>query len=78
MPKVTPRDREYFDRMLSRFRKQVDKAGIVQEVRQREFYEKPCDKRNRKKGAAIRRHQKNESKLLGSGLGGTRRNRHGR
>ncbi len=75
MPKVTPRDREYFDRMLSRFRKQVEKAGIIQEVRQREFYEKPCDKRNRKKSAAIRRHQKNAWKVSGSGLGGTRRHR---
>jgi len=58
MPKVIQRDREYFDRMLSRFRKQVEKAGIIQEIRKREFYEKPCDARNRKKNAAIRRGQK--------------------
>lgn len=58
MPKVIQREREYFDRMLSRFRKQVEKAGIIQEVRKREYYEKPCDARNRKKNAAIRRSQK--------------------
>ena len=30
-------------------KKKVQKAGLVKELRQRQYYEKPCDKRNRKK-----------------------------
>lgn len=40
------------------FKKKVQEAGIIQEVREREYYEKPCEKRNRKKKAAINRHKK--------------------
>jgi len=40
------------------FKKKVQEAGIIQEVRERQFYEKPCEKRNRKKKAAINRHKK--------------------
>jgi small subunit ribosomal protein S21 len=74
MPKVIQRDKEYFDRMLSRFRKQVEKAGIINEVRRREFYEKPCDKRNRIKSAAIRRSQKQAMKNLSMAHRGRLRN----
>ena len=44
------------------FKKKVMEAGIIQEVREREYYEKPCEKRNRKKKAAINRHKKNLAK----------------
>ena len=44
------------------FKKKVQEAGILQEVREREFYEKPCEKRNRKKKAAVNRHKKNLAK----------------
>ncbi len=40
------------------FKKKVQEAGILQEVRERTYYEKPCEKRNRKKKAAINRHKK--------------------
>ena len=33
-------------------------AGIVQEVRKREYYEKPNQKRKRLKAAAVKRQQK--------------------
>ena len=54
MPEVKPRiDRksnnvEPFDRMLRRFKKECDKAGIVQEVRDRKYHEKPNDTKNQK------------------------------
>ncbi len=44
------------------FKKKIQEAGIIQEVREREFYEKPSEKRNRKKKAAINRHKKNLAK----------------
>ena len=47
-----------FDIGLRKFRKACDKAGIVQEVRKREFYEKPTAKRKRKKAEAVARSRK--------------------
>ena len=53
-----PRDRRPpkempFDVALRKFKKGCEKAGIVQEVRKREFYEKPTAKRKRKKAEAV-------------------------
>ena len=47
-----------FDIALRKFKKACEKAGIVQEVRKREFYEKPTAKRKRKKAEAISRARK--------------------
>ena len=46
-----------FDQLLRRFKKKVDRAGIIQEVRKREYYEKPAQKRQRKKKEAIRKER---------------------
>lgn len=47
-----------FDIALRKFRKNIEKAGTLKELRKREFYEKPTAKRKRKKAEAIKRHQK--------------------
>tara|TARA_A200000159_G_C7291027_1_gene325749 strand:+ start:81 stop:380 length:300 start_codon:yes stop_codon:yes gene_type:complete len=47
-----------FDVALRKFRKNIEKAGILKELRKREFYEKPTAKRKRKKAEGIKRHQK--------------------
>ena len=47
-----------FDIGLRKFKKACEKAGIVQEVRKREFYEKPTAKRKRKKAEAVSRARK--------------------
>ena len=49
-PKINPKNRqeEPFDRMLRRFKKQCERAGIVQEVRDRQYYEKPNTTKNQK------------------------------
>ena len=52
-PKAMP-----FDVGLRKFRKACEKAGIVQEVRKREFYEKPTAKRKRKTAEAVSRARK--------------------
>jgi len=49
-----------FDVALRKFKKQCERAGIVQEVRAREFYEKPNQKRIRKKKEAVARWRKYE------------------
>ena len=46
-----------FDQMLRKFKKKVERAGILQEVKERKHYEKPAQKRQRKKKAAIRKEQ---------------------
>ncbi len=46
-----------FDQMLRRFKKKVERAGTLQEVKERKYYEKPAQVRQRKKKAAIRKEQ---------------------
>ena len=46
-----------FDQMLRRFKKKVERAGTLQEVKDRKHYEKPAQKRQRKKKEAIRKEQ---------------------
>ena len=57
MPRVHSKNMP-FERALLLFRKKVQNAGIIQEVRKREYYEKPTAKRKRKKAAAVKRQQK--------------------
>ena len=58
MPSVKVRDNEPFDVALRRFKRSCEKAGVLADVRRREFYEKPTAERKRKKAAAVKRHQK--------------------
>ena len=57
MPKVYSKNIP-FDRALRIFRKKVENSGILQEVRKREYYEKPAQRKQRLKNAAKRRQQK--------------------
>ena len=59
MPSVNSKNMP-FERALRIFRKKCMNAGIVQEVRKREYYEKPAQKKQRKKKEAIRREQLNQ------------------
>ncbi len=52
-----------FDVALRKFKKACERAGIVQEVRRREFYEKPTAKRKRKKAEGIARWRKQERSM---------------
>ncbi|VFP85602.1 30S ribosomal protein S21 [Buchnera aphidicola (Cinara pseudotaxifoliae)] len=55
MPIITIRENEPFDVALRRFKRSCEKAGILAEIRRREFYEKPTTKRKRAKSSAIKR-----------------------
>ena len=46
------------DRALSKFKRKVDEDGRLQTYRQRTHYEKPCQKRNRKRMEGTLRHNK--------------------
>ncbi|MDY6942168.1 MAG: 30S ribosomal protein S21 [Pseudomonadota bacterium] len=58
MPTVRVKENEYFDAALRRFKRACEKAGVLTEVRRREFYEKPTQERKRKRAAAVKRHSK--------------------
>ncbi|HLT25606.1 MAG TPA: 30S ribosomal protein S21 [Zeimonas sp.] len=58
MPTVRVKENEPFDVALRRFKRTIEKAGIITELRAREFYEKPTAARKRKKAAAVKRHHK--------------------
>ncbi len=58
MPIIKIRDNEPFDVALRRFKRSCEKAGILSEIRRREFYEKPTTERKRAKASAIKRLSK--------------------
>ena len=58
MPSVRVRENEPFEAALRRFKRTIEKTGLLTELRAREFYEKPTSERKRKKAAAIKRHYK--------------------
>lgn len=58
MPSVRVRENEPFDVAMRRFKRSCEKAGILSEIRRREFYEKPTAERKRKAAAAVKRHLK--------------------
>jgi small subunit ribosomal protein S21 len=62
MPFVKVKENEPFDLALRRFKRSCEKAGVLAEVRRREFYEKPTSVRKRKAAAAVKRHLKKLSR----------------
>ena len=55
MSQVRLKENESLDNALRRFKRQTAKAGVIQEVRKREHYEKPSVKRKKKSEAARKR-----------------------
>lgn len=64
MPNVHVKENEPFDVALRRFKRSCEKAGVLTEVRRREFYEKPTQARKRKLAAAVKRHLKKISREI--------------
>ncbi|MEA3413633.1 MAG: 30S ribosomal protein S21 [Pseudomonadota bacterium] len=62
MPNIRVKENEPFDVAIRRFRRACEKAGVLTEVRRREFYEKPTTVRKRKAAAAVKRLLKRLSK----------------
>ena len=55
MPEVKVGENESIESALKRFKKKIQKAGILSENKRRETYEKPSIKRKRKSEAARKR-----------------------
>ena len=58
MPQVKVKEVEPVDVAIRRFKRSCEKAGVLADVRKREFFEKPTQERKRKKAAAVKRHAK--------------------
>ncbi len=50
-------DSESIESALRRFKKKIQKAGILSEVKRRERYEKPSLRRKRKEEVSRKRHR---------------------
>lgn len=59
---VTVRDGN-LEKAMRIFKKKVQKAGILKELKMRSHYEKPSDKKQRKKKEAVKRWRKLQKKL---------------
>lgn len=60
---VVCRKGESDDELLKRFRKKYSKSGLAKELRDRMYYEKPSNKKRRKKMQSIRQIERDQKKL---------------
>lgn len=56
--RVIVKDGENITQALRRFKRKIEDSGLLEELRSREFYEKPTTERKRKKSAAKNRYKK--------------------
>jgi len=55
MPGVAVRENESFENLLRRFKKQVQKSGVLRETKKRRAYDKPSVKKRKKSLLARKR-----------------------
>lgn len=55
---IKVRENEPFEAAMRRFKRAIEKTGLLTELRAREAYEKPTTERKRKHAAACKRHYK--------------------
>mgnify|MGYP003150295946 FL=1 len=53
-----------FDRMLRQFRNRVKRSGKLEKIREKEFYEKPAQRKQRLKNAAERRESRRQREQM--------------
>ena len=61
LSEVIIHDEENFERALKRFKKKIEKAGILSDLRKHRHYEKPSERRKRKMNAARRKGRRPRS-----------------
>lgn len=57
MTQVTVRKGESIEKALRRFKKKIDKEGLIKQLKRHEAYEKPSQRKRRKKMRAIIREK---------------------
>jgi len=58
MPSVRVRDNESFEKALRRFSKACEKTGLLSEIKKRQHFEKPSERRKRKLDATRRKQRR--------------------
>jgi len=58
MPSIRTKEGEPSEIAIRRFKRACEKAGMLTEMRRREYYEKPTEARKRRAAAAVKRHWK--------------------
>lgn len=66
MAYVKVEDNEPLEKSIKRFKRMVEKEGIIREWKKREYYEKPSTIRNRKNKAMERKQMKKNRKMHNS------------
>jgi small subunit ribosomal protein S21 len=64
MPVIKLKDNEPFEVAMKRFKKQVEKAGILTELRRREYFDKPSVRKKKKAAAAKKRALKRLKRMV--------------
>lgn len=60
MAKIEIRKEESIDKALRKFKSKIRKEGILEEMKRREFYEKPSQRRRREKAQAVKRERRRQ------------------
>ncbi len=63
MPGVINRPGEPLEKLLRIFKKQVEKSGVIGDLKKKDHYEKPSIRRKKKSIAARKRHIKQLRKM---------------
>ena len=63
IPAIIVGEDEALDRAIKRFKRMVEKEGIIREWKKREYYEKPSTIKNRKRKAFERKLLKKQRKI---------------
>jgi small subunit ribosomal protein S21 len=58
MPTIKPQEGEPLEATLKKFKRQCMQAGILSEVKKREYYDKPSVRRKKKEEAARKKRAK--------------------
>jgi small subunit ribosomal protein S21 len=64
VPGVRVKEGESFERALRRFKKRCEKAGVLSDLRKHAHFEKPSERKKRKRSAAKRKLRKLKIKQL--------------
>jgi len=48
LPQIEVRRDESFEQALRRFKRQIEQEGILKEIRERKYYEKPSERKRKK------------------------------
>ena len=63
MSVIKLRDNEPFEVAMKRFKKQCEKAGILSELKRREYYDRPSVRKKKKAAAARKRALKKQRRM---------------